>query len=112
MLVFSQAREYLPGTGRFAGEDINKGNIMMPDSLNDYSYCLGNPLILVDKNGRSPVNSMSAFHRYNTGRVFFAGILYGLSYRGHIWCDSWSCYGCWDGYSSWESFGKVDGRIR
>ncbi len=57
MLVFSQAREYLPGTGRFAGEDINKGNIMMPDSLNDYSYCLGNPLILVDKNGRSPVPS-------------------------------------------------------
>ena len=25
---FAQAREYLPGTGRFAGEDINKGSIM------------------------------------------------------------------------------------
>ena len=54
---FAQTREYLPGTGRFAGEDINKGTIMKPGSLNDYSYCLGNPLTLVDKNGRSPVPS-------------------------------------------------------
>ena len=54
---FAQAREYLPGPGRFAGEDVNKGTIMKPGSLNDYSYCLGNPLILVDKNGRSPVPS-------------------------------------------------------
>ncbi len=54
---FAQAREYLPGTGRFSGEDINKGTIMKPGSLNDYSYCLGNPLTLVDKNGRSPVPS-------------------------------------------------------
>ena len=54
---FAQTREYLPGTGRFAGEDINKGTIMKPGSLNDYSYCLGNPVILVDKNGRSPVPS-------------------------------------------------------
>ena len=30
---------------------------MKPGSLNDYSYCLGNPLTLVDKNGRSPVPS-------------------------------------------------------
>ncbi len=30
---------------------------MKPGSLNDYSYCLGNPLLLVDKNGRSPVPS-------------------------------------------------------
>ncbi len=54
---FAQAREYLPGPGRFAGEDINKGTIMKPGSLNDYSYCLGNPLLLVDQNGRSPVPS-------------------------------------------------------
>ena len=56
---FAQAREYLPGPGRFAGEDINKGTIMKPGSLNDYSYCLGNPLLLVDQNGRSPVPSPS-----------------------------------------------------
>ena len=56
---FAQTREYLPGTGRFAGEDINKGTIMKPGSLNDYSYCLGNPLTLVDKNGRRNRNRAS-----------------------------------------------------
>ena len=60
---FAQAREYLTGPGRFAGEDINKGTIMKPGSLNDYSYCLGNPLLLVDQNGRSPVPSSADAQR-------------------------------------------------
>ena len=50
---FAQAREYVPGVGRFAGEDWIKGEIYYPTSLNQYGYCLGNPLALIDYNGKT-----------------------------------------------------------
>ena len=51
---FAQAREYVPGVGRFAGEDWIKGEISYPTSLNQYGYCLGNPFGLVDYDGKKP----------------------------------------------------------
>ena len=51
---FAQAREYVPGVGRFAGEDWIKGSIEQPFSLNQYGYCLGNPFGLVDYDGKKP----------------------------------------------------------
>ena len=51
---FAQAREYVAGVGRFAGEDWIKGNIEKPFSLNHYGYCWGNPIGLVDRNGKTP----------------------------------------------------------
>ena len=51
---FAQAREYMPGVGRFAGEDWIKGSIEQPFSLNQYGYCLGNPFGLVDYDGKKP----------------------------------------------------------
>ena len=44
----------MPGVGRFAGEDWIKGEIYSPTSLNQYGYCLGNPLTLnnCDENAR------------------------------------------------------------
>ena len=50
---FAQAREYMAGVGRFAGEDWIKGNIEQPFSLNQYGYCFGNPLALIDYNGKT-----------------------------------------------------------
>ena len=50
---FAQAREYVAGVGRFAGEDWIKGNIEQPFSLNQYGYCFGNPLALIDYNGKT-----------------------------------------------------------
>ena len=50
---FAQAREYMPGVGRFAGEDWIKGSIEQPFSLNQYGYCFGNPLALIDYNGKT-----------------------------------------------------------
>ena len=50
---FAQAREYVAGVGRFAGEDWIKGEIYYPTSLNQYGYCLGNPLALIDYNGKT-----------------------------------------------------------
>ena len=49
---FAQAREYMPGVGRFAGEDWIKGNIEQPFSLNSYNYCGNNSLIYIDLNGK------------------------------------------------------------
>lgn len=51
---FAQAREYFPGIGRFAGEDIIKGTIEQPFTLNSYEYCWGNSINLVDLNGKKP----------------------------------------------------------
>ena len=51
---FAQAREYVPGVGRFAGEDWIKGSIEQPFSLNQYGYCFGNPFGLVDYDGKKP----------------------------------------------------------
>lgn len=51
---FAEAREYLPEMGRFAGEDIVKGYIENPVSLNSYSYCFNSPLNFVDFSGEYP----------------------------------------------------------
>ena len=50
---FAQAREYMPGVGRFAGEDWIKGEIYYPTSLNQYGYCFGNPEKFVDLDGKT-----------------------------------------------------------
>ena len=49
---FAQAREYVPGVGRFGGEDWIKGSISYPTSLNAYGYCYGNPMEWVDRDGK------------------------------------------------------------
>ena len=49
---FAQAREYVAGVGRFAGEDWIKGEISYPTSLNQYGYCYENPLVFVDRDGK------------------------------------------------------------
>lgn len=52
---FAQAREYKPEAGRFTAEDVIKGNGAVPMTLNQYGYCWGNPLILVDNDGKNPL---------------------------------------------------------
>ena len=52
---FAQAREYLAGEGRFGGENLIKGSIVEPFTLNHYGYCWNNPEKYVDKNGCLPV---------------------------------------------------------
>ena len=51
---FAQAREYRPEEGRFGGEDIIKGTIVAPYTLNPYGYCWNNPMVLVDLDGAWP----------------------------------------------------------
>jgi len=51
---YAQAREYLPGVGRFAGQDVVKGDIMLPFTMNQYTYCFNNSMVLVDLDGAWP----------------------------------------------------------
>lgn len=48
---FAQAREHQPEVGRFVAGDVIRGRGAMPQTLNQYGYCLGNPLRYVDFNG-------------------------------------------------------------
>ena len=47
---FAQMREYQPETGRFAAWDIVPGFKDMPFTMNRYTYCYNNPVLLVDWN--------------------------------------------------------------
>ncbi|MCL2287274.1 MAG: DUF6531 domain-containing protein [Firmicutes bacterium] len=51
---YAQAREYDAYTGRFVSEDLVKGFIEAPFTLNQYAYCWNNPMNLVDLNGLWP----------------------------------------------------------
>jgi len=53
-LKYAQARYYEPNFGRFSSVDIVKGVIMNPQTLNEYQYCLNQPLDLVDLSGEIP----------------------------------------------------------
>lgn len=53
-LYFAQARRYDPRVGRFVSEDIIKGHIAAPYTLNHYNYCHNRPEDLVDLNGMWP----------------------------------------------------------
>lgn len=48
---FAQAREYDYINGRFTGQDKIKGQIDMPMTINNYTYCYNNPNKYVDKDG-------------------------------------------------------------
>lgn len=53
-LYFAQARRYDSGIGRFVSEDIMRGHIAVPFTMNHYSYCWNRPMDLVDLNGMWP----------------------------------------------------------
>ena len=55
-LYYAQARRYDAGTGRFISRDMIKGQVSHMQSQNEYAYCLGNPLLYVDRDGKIPTN--------------------------------------------------------
>ncbi|MDE6949627.1 MAG: hypothetical protein K2P64_01710 [Lachnospiraceae bacterium] len=64
---FAQMREYKPELGRFAGQDIIKGFVIAPYTLNEYGYCWGNPLKWVDINGKEPEDYKYIYYVNNQG---------------------------------------------
>ncbi len=65
---FAQAREYQPKTGRFCAQDVIAGNGAAPETLNRYGYCLGNPVGLVDLDGREE-QYVAAIYLLNQGTL-------------------------------------------
>ena len=53
-MYYAQAREYDAWSGRFTSEDVVKGNVVYPETLNAYGYCWGNPVKYVDRDGEFP----------------------------------------------------------
>ena len=51
-LYYFGARYYDPETGRFITEDLVKGKLSDPQSLNQYAYCRNNPYKYVDPDGK------------------------------------------------------------
>lgn len=63
---FAQAREYRPGDGRFMAEDVVKGNVNLPQTLNPYIYCRNKPNVMVDLNGKEE-EYVAAIYLLNEG---------------------------------------------
>ena len=53
-MYYAQARYYDPARARFVSEDLLKGHISSPVTLNPYTYCINSPLGFVDLDGNSP----------------------------------------------------------
>jgi RHS repeat-associated protein len=74
-VYFAQARMYDAQDRRFVSEDVIKGWVVAPKTLNDYSYCWNNPLLYIDFTGLVPTvtiggNEVENIKEYN-------GSLYG-----------------------------------
>ena len=53
-LYFAQARYYDPISGRFNAKDLLHGLLDKSETLNRYTYCLGNPVKYTDPTGLTP----------------------------------------------------------
>jgi len=53
-LYYYGARYYDPAIGRFTTRDPKRGNLMNPQSMNPYVYCMNNPMKYIDPNGETP----------------------------------------------------------
>ena len=52
--LYAQARQYNSTMGRFISEDMKKGFIEEPFTLNPYTYCWNEPLSFIDLDGNEP----------------------------------------------------------
>ena len=65
-MYYAQVRYYAPDAGRFISQDVLKGAMAVPGSLNAYAYCWNRPLALVDRDGRSPSDVHSYHENWHT----------------------------------------------
>jgi len=70
---YAQAREYRPEVGRFTSEDIIRGFIIQPITLNHYVYCYNNPKKYVDNDGEFAILATIAIGAVIGGVVAGAG---------------------------------------
>lgn len=77
-LVYLFARYYDPSIGRFFALDSELGTIFTPQSLNRYIYCINNPLIFTDPDGRV-FNLIAAAIGAAAGAIIGGVITYALT---------------------------------
>jgi RHS repeat-associated protein len=70
---YAQAREYDAWSGRFTSEDVVKGSVAYPETLNAYGYCWGNPVKYVDRDGEFPLLAIVPV------AFFMVAVLYGCN---------------------------------
>ncbi len=68
------AREYMPTTGTFLSEDRIHDIAGLPQTLNHYAYCMGNPVGWVDRNGMFGQNAANAIISSYTSNQYQMGI--------------------------------------
>lgn len=68
------AREYMPTTGTFLSEDRIHDIAGLPQTLNHYAYCMGNPVGWVDRNGMFGQNAANAVISSYTSNQYQMGI--------------------------------------
>lgn len=77
-MLFAQAREYLPEQGRFAAEDVIKGNGLIAGTLNQYVYCLNNPLCLIDPLGLVSEQEAQKVIQDNAQYIYESSEMFGV----------------------------------
>jgi RHS repeat-associated protein len=65
-MYYAHARHYMPETGRFINEDIAKGTVFIPATLNPYSYCGNDPINYIDPNGMDRAGAAAYAQHYAT----------------------------------------------
>ncbi|AOT68322.1 RHS repeat domain-containing protein [Geosporobacter ferrireducens] len=75
-LYYLRARYYDPTIGRFISKDSYEGAVTNPLSMNQYIYCMNNPLVYVDPSGNIPEKTraylMGLIHAIDDGFFFGA----------------------------------------
>ena len=102
-MYFYNARYYDPALGRFISADTVVPSPGNPQSLNRYSYCLGNPVRYTDPDGhtlrsaldlireyREDINSIA--EQYNLDPVLLAGVVFAENRNDYNWIrgQDWS----------------------
>lgn len=78
-----QARYYDAEIGRFTSKDINPGELELPLGLNSYVYCLDNPIVLTDYNGKEPSTiTVGKNYSYSKVTTLKGDLAYAIKVKG------------------------------
>jgi len=57
-MINLRARQYEPTLSRFSQKDIVRGQVISPQSLNQYAYCANSPMMHIDPSGQYALDSI------------------------------------------------------
>ena len=101
---FAQAREYVPGVGRFNEEDLMKGDIIFPVTQNSYKYALNQPLRYVDPSGMTEEEFCEEI-----GSIFSK---YGNQIKESVFSPTnWALWGLDGGFSALNIYKQITEHI-